>query len=84
VATILAQMRIDAVGVVAGVIFEVVLLKFAYRLHTMRIIIQHMHQPSPLPFDQQEMLTMAQETRDIYAPWPDGWVCRASSVNWKT
>lgn len=46
---------------------RVVLLKLAYRLHAIRLIctpfysIQH-------GIDRQEMLTMAQETREIYAP----------------
>src|SRR5205823_14386139 len=42
---------------------RVVLLKLAYRLHAMRMISAHI--PS---VDHQEMLTMAQETREIYAP----------------
>ncbi len=42
---------------------RVVLLKLAYRLHAMRVMV--------VPFyhgDRQEILTMAQETREIYAP----------------
>src|SRR6266849_1335601 len=42
---------------------RVVLLKLAYRLHAMRLISAHTYSVS-----QQEMLTMAQETREIYAP----------------
>ena len=42
---------------------RVVLLKLAYRLHAMRMISAHTS-----TVDQQEMLTMAQETREIYAP----------------
>jgi guanosine-3',5'-bis(diphosphate) 3'-pyrophosphohydrolase len=42
---------------------RVVLLKLAYRLHAMRLI----HAAS-YPIDHQDMLTMAQETREIYAP----------------
>ncbi len=42
---------------------RVVLLKLAYRLHAMRLIIQNKY-----PVDQQEVVTMAQETREIYAP----------------
>ena len=42
---------------------RVVLLKLAYRLHAMRMISAHTY-----PADQQEMLTMAQESREIYAP----------------
>jgi len=43
--------------------FRVVLLKLAYRLHAMR----NMSQPS-YRGDPHEMLTMAQETSEIYAP----------------
>src|ERR1700730_11285579 len=42
---------------------RVVLLKLAYRLHAMRLIALNAY-----PVDQQEILTMAQETREIYAP----------------
>jgi guanosine-3',5'-bis(diphosphate) 3'-pyrophosphohydrolase len=42
---------------------RVVLLKLAYRLHAMRLI-----QAVSYPVDHQDMLTMAQETREIYAP----------------
>src|SRR5438874_13462935 len=42
---------------------RVVLLKLAYRLHAMRMVSAHTSSVS-----QQEMLTMAQETREIYAP----------------
>src|SRR5947207_7394025 len=42
---------------------RVVLLKLAYRLHAMRLVSAHTSSVS-----QQEMLTMAQETREIYAP----------------
>lgn len=42
---------------------RVVLLKLAYRLHAMRLIAQNKY-----PVDQQEIVTMAQETREIYAP----------------
>src|SRR5450631_4114075 len=42
---------------------RVVLLKLAYRLHAMRNMCQPSYQG-----DQQEMLTMALETREIYAP----------------
>ncbi len=47
---------------------RVVLLKLAYRLHAMRVAVQHKRQSSSSPEDQQEMLAMAQETREIYAP----------------
>src|SRR5439155_6631473 len=47
---------------------RVVLLKLAYRLHAMRITTQQLSQPFPRHIDQQEMLTMAQEAREIYAP----------------
>src|SRR5438552_1914510 len=47
---------------------RVVLLKLAYRLHAMRITTQQLRAPSPHHIDQQEVLTMAQETREIYAP----------------
>ncbi|HYL44820.1 MAG TPA: RelA/SpoT family protein [Ktedonobacteraceae bacterium] len=47
---------------------RVVLLKLAYRLHAMRILSQQIRQSSGQPTDQQEALTMAQETREIYAP----------------
>jgi len=42
---------------------RVVLLKLAYRLHAMRLI-----EAASYPVDQQEMLTLAKETREIYAP----------------
>src|SRR6266446_6201334 len=42
---------------------RVVLLKLAYRLHAMRIVSAHTSS-----MNHQEMLTMAQETREIYAP----------------
>lgn len=42
---------------------RVVLLKLAYRLHAIRIMCQPGYQG-----DRQEMLTMALETREIYAP----------------
>jgi GTP diphosphokinase / guanosine-3',5'-bis(diphosphate) 3'-diphosphatase len=42
---------------------RVVLLKLAYRLHAMRLI-----QAASYPIDHQEMLTLAEETREIYAP----------------
>ncbi len=42
---------------------RVVLLKLAYRLHTMRVL-----QLPDSPFDQAEKQTMALETREIYAP----------------
>ncbi|HZR44354.1 MAG TPA: HD domain-containing protein, partial [Ktedonobacteraceae bacterium] len=42
---------------------RVVLLKLAYRLHAMRLICKRSYKG-----DRQEMLTMAQETREIYAP----------------
>src|SRR5579883_593997 len=42
---------------------RVVLLKLAYRLHAMRLISQKVYHADP-----QEILTMAQETREIYAP----------------
>src|SRR5437588_10122219 len=42
---------------------RVVLLKLAYRLHAMRMVSAHRSSAS-----QQEILTMAQETREIYAP----------------
>src|SRR6266487_3760688 len=47
---------------------RVVLLKLAYRLHAMRITTQQLRRSSPQSIDQQELLTMAQETREIYAP----------------
>src|SRR5947209_9992779 len=47
---------------------RVVLLKLAYRLHAMRLMLQEMHHASLDRTDHQEMLTMAQETREIYAP----------------
>ncbi len=42
---------------------RVVLMKLAYRLHAMRLVKAPLHQG-----DQQDMLTMALETREIYAP----------------
>lgn len=42
---------------------RVVLLKLAYRLHAMRLIVLKQY-----PVDPQEIQTMAQETREIYAP----------------
>ncbi len=42
---------------------RVVLLKLAYRLHAMRMMFTH-----PSSVDHQEMLTTAQEAREIYAP----------------
>ncbi len=42
---------------------RVVLLKLAYRLHAMRLISAHTY-----AVDHQEMLLMAQEAREIYAP----------------
>lgn len=42
---------------------RVVLLKLAYRLYAMRLV-----QLSVYPGSQQEILSMAQETREIYAP----------------
>ena len=42
---------------------RVVLLKLAYRLHAMRLIVARTY-----PADAQEMLLTAQETREIYAP----------------
>src|SRR5258707_8697812 len=47
---------------------RVVLLKLAYRLHAMRILSQQIRQSSGQRTDRQEALTMAQETREIYAP----------------
>ncbi|HVB61075.1 MAG TPA: RelA/SpoT family protein [Ktedonobacteraceae bacterium] len=47
---------------------RVVLLKLAYRLHAMRLVVEHRRRADPDPADQQEMLAMAQETREIYAP----------------
>src|SRR5437588_11256581 len=47
---------------------RVVLLKLAYRLHAMRLISQQVRQSSSQGIDQHEVLTMAQETREIYAP----------------
>ena len=47
---------------------RVVLLKLAYRLHAMRIIVEHRRRSHPDPADQPEMLAMAQETQEIYAP----------------
>src|SRR5712692_3168811 len=42
---------------------RVVLLKLAYRLHAMRLM-----QAASYPIDHEEMLTLAEETREIYAP----------------
>lgn len=42
---------------------RVVLLKLAYRLHAMRLI-----QANAYPISQQEIVSIAQETREIYAP----------------
>jgi guanosine-3',5'-bis(diphosphate) 3'-pyrophosphohydrolase len=42
---------------------RVVLLKLAYRLHAMRLIVAKQY-----PVDAQEIQVMAQETREIYAP----------------
>ncbi len=42
---------------------RVVLLKLAYRLHSMRLVSAHISSMA-----HQEMLTMAQEAREIYAP----------------
>ncbi|GCF07479.1 RelA/SpoT family protein [Dictyobacter arantiisoli] len=42
---------------------RVVLLKLAYRLHAMRLMCQQDYHGDP-----QEMLTMAEESREIYAP----------------
>ncbi len=42
---------------------RVVLLKLAYRLHAMRLI-----HAAVYPVGHQDMLTMAEETREIYAP----------------
>jgi guanosine-3',5'-bis(diphosphate) 3'-pyrophosphohydrolase len=42
---------------------RVVLLKLAYRLHAMRML-----RDGTFPYDSQERLTMARETREIYAP----------------
>src|SRR3989440_5878129 len=47
---------------------RVVLLKLAYRLHAMRITTQQLRRSSFQYINQQELLTMAQETREIYAP----------------
>ncbi len=47
---------------------RVVLLKLAYRLHAMRLLLQEKRQAPLNTIDQQEILTMAQETREIYAP----------------
>jgi len=52
---------------------RVVLLKLAYRLHAMRLVVEHLRSAEEgainlAPTDQQEMLVMAQETREIYAP----------------
>jgi guanosine-3',5'-bis(diphosphate) 3'-pyrophosphohydrolase len=47
---------------------RVVLLKLAYRLHAMRIVIADKRRSVPHPADLQEMLAMAKETREIYAP----------------
>jgi GTP diphosphokinase / guanosine-3',5'-bis(diphosphate) 3'-diphosphatase len=47
---------------------RVVLLKLAYRLHAMRVMVQRIRQSSSERGEQQEALTMAQETREIYAP----------------
>jgi GTP pyrophosphokinase len=45
---------------------RVVLLKLAYRLNAMRVVC--LPGPYAESFDQQEMLTMAEESREIYAP----------------
>jgi GTP diphosphokinase / guanosine-3',5'-bis(diphosphate) 3'-diphosphatase len=42
---------------------RVVILKLAYRLHAMRLICEQKY-----PADHQEKITMAQESREIYAP----------------
>lgn len=42
---------------------RVVLLKLAYRLHAMRVGYEKTH-----PVDPQDLLTMARETQEIYAP----------------
>ncbi len=47
---------------------RVVLLKLAYRLHAMRMTSQYIRQSPNQRIDQQEVLAMAQETREIYAP----------------
>src|SRR5207302_8254580 len=47
---------------------RVVLLKLAYRLHAMRLLLQEKRQAPLNTIDQQEILTMEQETREIYAP----------------
>jgi guanosine-3',5'-bis(diphosphate) 3'-pyrophosphohydrolase len=49
---------------------RVVLLKLAYRLHAMRIVVADRRTSATAPHlaDQQEMLAMARETREIYAP----------------
>jgi guanosine-3',5'-bis(diphosphate) 3'-pyrophosphohydrolase len=47
---------------------RVVLLKLAYRLHAMRVVIADKRRSAPPPADMQEMLAMARETREIYAP----------------
>ncbi|MFL5624525.1 MAG: RelA/SpoT family protein [Ktedonobacteraceae bacterium] len=47
---------------------RVVLLKLAYRLHAMRLTSQYVRRSSNQRIEQQEVLTMAQETREIYAP----------------
>ena len=52
---------------------RVVLLKLAYRLHAMRLLTRYYDADAAVasevsPTDQQERLTMALETREIYAP----------------
>src|SRR5579872_251238 len=47
---------------------RVVLLKLAYRLHAMRTVTRYKDDASASAIDQQERLTMALETREIYAP----------------
>lgn len=47
---------------------RVVLMKLAYRLNAMRLICQPQPNDYAANIDQQEMLTMADESREIYAP----------------
>ena len=47
---------------------RVVLLKLAYRLHAMRVVTRNKDQAAIPSLAQQERLTMALETREIYAP----------------
>src|SRR6266487_2940232 len=93
VATILAQMRIDAVGVAAGMVFEAVdaeLLPLEHVERTLGIPVgcvvvlkKDIFRYPQLPTSKKSWPWLWKHVRSMRR-WPVAWVCRASSPNWKT